>query len=86
MKMKKALLAATAILMGWGFSASAEELTIATVNNSDMIIMQKLSPQWEKQSGHKLNWVVLEENVLRQRVTTDIASKGGQFDFITIGA
>ncbi len=86
MKMKKALLAATAILMGWGFSASAEELTIATVNNSDMIIMQKLSPRWEKQSGHKLNWVVLEENVLRQRVTTDIATKGGQFDIITIGA
>ena len=86
MKMKKALLAATAILMGCGFSAWAEELTIATVNNSDMIIMQKLSPRWEKQSGHKLNWVVLEENVLRQRVTTDIATKGGQFDIITIGA
>jgi ABC-type glycerol-3-phosphate transport system substrate-binding protein len=30
--------------------------------------------------------VVLEENVLRQRVTTDIATKGGQFDIITIGA
>jgi multiple sugar transport system substrate-binding protein/sorbitol/mannitol transport system substrate-binding protein len=68
------------------FGASAEELTIATVNNSDMIIMQKLSPQWEAASGHKLNWVVLEENVLRQRVTTDIATRGGQFDVITIGA
>ena len=86
MKVKKALLAATAILLGCGFAAQAEELTIATVNNTDMIIMQKLSPQWEKQSGHKLNWVVLEENVLRQRVTTDIATKGGQFDVITIGA
>jgi ABC-type glycerol-3-phosphate transport system substrate-binding protein len=29
---------------------------------------------------------VLEENVLRQRVTTDIATKGGQFDVITIGS
>ncbi|MGI9389146.1 MAG: ABC transporter substrate-binding protein [Boseongicola sp.] len=67
-------------------SASAAELTIATVNNSDMIIMQKLAPQWEKKTGHKLNWVVLEENVLRQRVTTDIATRGGQFDIITIGA
>ncbi len=66
--------------------AQAEELTIATVNNSDMIIMQKLSPQWEEASGHTLNWVVLEENVLRQRVTTDIAAKGAQFDIITIGA
>lgn len=66
-------------------TASAEELTIATVNNSDMIIMQKLSPEWEKETGNKINWVVLEENVLRQRVTTDIATKSGQFDVMTIG-
>jgi ABC-type glycerol-3-phosphate transport system substrate-binding protein len=66
--------------------ASAEELTIATVNNADMIVMQKLSPQWEKATGNKLNWVILEENVLRQRATTDIATKGGQFDIVTIGA
>ena len=80
--------AALGLLAGLGLATSvvAAELTIATVNNSDMIIMQKLSPQWEKKTGHKLNWVVLEENVLRQRVTTDIATKGGQFDIITIGA
>ena len=66
--------------------AQAEELTIATVNNADMIIMQKLAPKWEQATGNKLNWVVLEENVLRQRVTTDIATKGGQFDIITIGS
>lgn len=61
-------------------------LTIATVNNSDMINMQELSPQWEEATGNTLNWVILEENVLRQRVTTDIATNGGQFDIITIGA
>ncbi|ANK94006.1 MULTISPECIES: ABC transporter substrate-binding protein [Rhizobium] len=65
--------------------AGAEELTIATVNNGDMIIMQKLSPEWEKETGNKVNWVVLEENVLRQKVTTDIATKSGQYDIITIG-
>ncbi|MBB2708538.1 sugar ABC transporter substrate-binding protein (plasmid) [Rhizobium sophoriradicis] len=65
--------------------AVAEELTIATVNNGDMIIMQKLSPEWEKETGNKVNWVVLEENVLRQKVTTDIATKSGQYDVITIG-
>ena len=73
-------------LVATASTALAEELTIATVNNSDMIIMQKLSPEWEKATGHKLNWTVLEENVLRQKVTTDIATKGGQFDIITIGA
>lgn len=62
------------------------QLNIATVNNSDMIIMQRLSKQFE--TAHpdiKLNWVVLEENVLRERVTTDIATKGGSFDVLTIG-
>jgi sorbitol/mannitol transport system substrate-binding protein len=32
-----------------------------------------------------VEWVTLEENVLRQKVTTDIATKGGQFDIMTIG-
>ncbi|MEW9612560.1 sugar ABC transporter substrate-binding protein [Shinella sp. S4-D37] len=63
----------------------AEEISIATVNNGDMIIMQKLSSAWEKETGNKINWIVLEENVLRERVTTDIATKGGQFDIMTIG-
>ena len=43
------------------------ELTVATVNNADMILMQQLSSEFEKQSGVKLNWVVLGENILRQR-------------------
>ena len=72
-------------LLGASALAHAETLTIATVNNSDMIIMQKLSSKWEQQTGNKLNWVVLEENALRQKVTTDIATKGGQFDVLTIG-
>ena len=69
-----------------GPAGAQTTLNIATVNNSDMIIMQKLSPKFEPATGIKLNWVVLEENVLRQRVTTDIATKGGQFDIITIGS
>ena len=85
MKLASALFGATALVAATT-AASAAELTIATVNNSDMIIMQELSSQFEEASGHTLNWVVLEENVLRQRVTTDIATGGGSFDVITIGA
>ncbi len=67
-------------------SHAAETVTIATVNNSDMIRMQRLSKVFEQQHPEvKLNWVVLEENVLRQRLTTDIATQGGQFDVLTIG-
>ena len=66
-------------------SASAETLTIATVNNGDMIRMQALSSEFTAASGIDLNWVVLEENTLRQNVTTDIATNGGQYDVMTIG-
>lgn len=61
-------------------------ITIGTVNNADMIIMQRLSRVFEKQNPDiSLNWVILEENILRQRLTTDIATGGGQFDVVTIG-
>ncbi len=66
-------------------AAGAEEITIATVNNGDMIRMQALSPAWEEATGNTINWVVLEENVLRQNVTTDITTGGGQYDIMTIG-
>ena len=80
-------LLAAALMAGTTAGRAADTtLTIATVNNSDMIEMQKLSPAFEKDTGIKLNWVVLEENVLRQRVTTDIATKGGSFDIVTIGS
>lgn len=68
-------------------AAEKTRLTIATVNNGDMVIMQGLSSQFEKANPDiQLRWVVLEENVLRQRVTTDVASQGGQFDVLTIGS
>jgi sorbitol/mannitol transport system substrate-binding protein len=65
--------------------AMSDELTIATVNNGDMIRMQGLTEDFTKKTGHTIEWVTLEENVLRQRVTTDISTKGGAFDLMTIG-
>ena len=67
-------------------TANAETLTIATVNNGDMIRMQGLTDDFtSKNPDIELEWVTLEENVLRERVTTDIATKGGQYDIMTIG-
>jgi sorbitol/mannitol transport system substrate-binding protein len=61
-------------------------LTIATVNNGDMIRMQGYTDDFTaKNPDIKLNWVTLEENDLRQKVTTDISTKGGQYDVLTIG-
>ncbi len=67
-------------------AVAAGEITIATVNNGHMIEMQKLSPKFEEANPDiKVNWVVLDEATLRSRVTTDISTKGGQFDVMTIG-
>ncbi|OUL24588.1 sugar ABC transporter substrate-binding protein [Nostoc sp. RF31YmG] len=68
-------------------AAGKTRLTIATVNNGDMVVMQGLSRNFEQANPDiQLRWVVLEENVLRQRTTTDVASQGGQFDVLTIGS
>ncbi len=80
----------TAFAFGLGViaaaSAHAVDLVVATVNNGHMIEMQKHTKEFEAANpGITLKWVTLEEGVLRQRVTTDIATKGGQFDVMTIG-
>jgi len=82
----KATLALAAALAVSGTAHAATELVIATVNNGHMIEMQKLTKHFEAANPDiKVKWVTLEEGVLRQRVTTDIATKGGQFDVMTIG-
>ena len=69
-----------------GPAQAQSTLTIGTVNNGDMVVMQRLSSEFEKQHPDiKLRWVVLEENMLRQRLTTDIATRAGQFDVMTVG-
>ncbi|PUB13633.1 ABC transporter substrate-binding protein [Yoonia sediminilitoris] len=79
------LYAATAMTLITAGGAFAENLVIATVNNGDMIRMQGYTDDFTEKTGHTVEWVTLEENVLRQRVTTDIAAKGGSFDIMTIG-
>ncbi|NDV52428.1 sugar ABC transporter substrate-binding protein [Salipiger sp. PrR003] len=82
----RALMGACA-LGALGTAALAETtITVATVNNGDMIRMQGLMDAfYEAHPDIKVEWVTLEENVLRQRVTQDVATKGGQFDVMTIG-
>jgi sorbitol/mannitol transport system substrate-binding protein len=82
----RALALGLSSIIGMSVAANAETLTIATVNNGDMIRMQKLTDDFKaKNPGIDLEWVTMEENVLRQKVTTDIATKGGQYDVMTIG-
>jgi sorbitol/mannitol transport system substrate-binding protein len=73
-------------LVSSGVQAQQKTVTIATVNNPAMIELKKLSSKFESENPDiKLNWVVVEENVLRQRVTTDVSTGSGQFDLVFIG-
>ena len=78
--------AMTIAAMAGTMAVQAGVLTIATVNNGHMINMQGLTHHFEAANpGVTVNWVTLDEGTLRSRVTTDIATKGGQFDVMTIG-
>ncbi|MDE3081667.1 MAG: extracellular solute-binding protein, partial [Paracoccaceae bacterium] len=82
----RALFGACAVATFATVAGAQTTITVATVNNGDMIRMQKLMPDfYAKHPDIKVNWVTLEENVLRQKVTTDIATHGGQYDVMTIG-
>ena len=75
---KLSLLLGAASALAFAASANAQAITIATVNNGDMIRMQGLTAEFN--AAHPditVNWVTLEENILRERVTTDIATGGG---------
>jgi sorbitol/mannitol transport system substrate-binding protein len=89
MSLRSTLCAATALTLVTATGAFAEShtptITIATVNNGDMVRMQGYTDNFTEKTGIAVEWVTLEENVLRQRVTTDITTKGGQFDIMTIG-
>ncbi len=61
-------------------------LTVGTVDNGDMMVMQGLAREFERQNpGIVLHWRVLDEHTLRRRLLGDLALADGQFDVMTIG-
>jgi hypothetical protein len=81
MKIKPTL--AMACLALAGGAASATDLVIATVNNGHMIEMRSHAPV--RESLPDISSSGDSRKALRSRVTRDIATKGGQFDVMTIG-
>src|SRR5689334_23264075 len=67
---------------------STTTLTVATVNNAQMVQMEQLTKQvFEKDHPNiKVNFVTLPENDLRSKVTQDVATNAGKFDIATIGS
>src|SRR5207245_9276754 len=71
---------------GGGGDGASVTLTLAAVDNPQMVDLQKLAPEFTKQhSNIQVKFVVLPENQLRQQVTQDIATNSGRYDLATIG-
>ena len=57
------------------------------VGNPQMEDIQKLTADnFTRQTGIQVNFTILPENELRDRVTQDIATQAGQYDVVTVGA
>ena len=81
--MKRLLSLAIILLTSLNVLAQQKTVNIVTVNNPDMITLKKLSTKFEEANPNiKLNWLVLEENIMRQRITTDVST--GSQDWVSI--
>src|ERR1700731_5023055 len=79
-------LLATVCLSTFSAYAQQKTVTICAVNNGPMIELKKLSSKFEEKNPDiKLNWVIVEENVLRQKVTLDVSQHSGLYDLVYIG-
>lgn len=66
-------------------SAVAAQINVATVNNPDMVLMQKLSAEFTKAHPDiTVNFAILPDQVMRQNITQDVAVGGGRYDVVTV--
>ncbi|MBC2900321.1 ABC transporter substrate-binding protein [Streptomyces cupreus] len=76
---------------GAGGSANSgggsESINVLMVGNPQMEDIAKLTKNtFTKDTGIKVNFTILPENELRDKVTQDVATQAGQYDVATIGA
>ncbi|MCT9140555.1 ABC transporter substrate-binding protein [Streptomyces violarus] len=72
---------------GSGSNSGGKSINVLMVGNPQMEDIAKLTKDtFTKDTGIKVNFTVLPENELRDKVTQDIATQAGQYDVATIGA
>lgn len=72
---------------GDGGGGGGGAVTVLMVGNPQMEDIAKLTEDhFTKDTGIKVNFTILPENELRDKVTQDIATQAGQYDVATIGA
>ena len=62
-------------------------LRIATVDNPDLERLRELSDAFtDEHPDVTIDWVVQDENRIRQTNSTDVGTQAGRFDVVTVGA
>ena len=70
-----------------GGSGDNQSISVLMVGNPQMEDIQKLTADsFTKDTGIKVNFTILPENELRDKVTQEVATGAGQYDLATIGA
>lgn len=67
-----------------GTGSGGDSLNVLMVNNSQMTELQKLAPRFTEETGIKVNFTVLPENDVRDKISQDFANQAGQYDVATL--
>ncbi|MFE6283834.1 ABC transporter substrate-binding protein [Streptomyces sp. NPDC057877] len=81
------LITPLAACSGAGGSGSSEgnAINVLMVNNPQMVELQKLTADhFTKDTGIKVNFTVLPENDVRDKISQDFANQAGQYDVATL--
>ncbi|MFJ3903976.1 ABC transporter substrate-binding protein [Streptomyces sp. NPDC090025] len=70
---------------GGASSADGDTLDVLMVNNPQMVQLQKLTAaHFTKETGIQVNFTVLPENDVRDKISQDFANQAGQYDVATV--
>lgn len=66
-------------------SSGGDSINVLMVNNPQMVELQKLTAaNFTKDTGIKVNFTVLPENDVRDKISQDFANQAGQYDVATL--
>jgi sorbitol/mannitol transport system substrate-binding protein len=70
---------------GGSSSGDSKSINVLMVNNPQMVDLQKLTAaNFTKDTGIKVNYTVLPENEVRDKISQEFSSQAGQYDVATI--
>jgi sorbitol/mannitol transport system substrate-binding protein len=68
-----------------GAGSGGDAINVLMVNNPQMVELQKLTrAHFTKETGIKVNFTVLPENDVRDKISQDFANQAGQYDVATL--